>query len=59
MKKNRCMLEKIAAGFVMATAVMAGVAVMPGSGHGLAVRTYAANVSNQNSQNLSGGGYTE
>ena len=35
---------------------MAGVAVMPGSGHGLVVEAYAADASNQNSQNISGGG---
>ena len=41
---------------MLAAAMMASAAVMPGSEHGLAVRAYAANVSNQNSQNISGGG---
>ena len=53
--RNRCMFEKMATGMALAAAVMAGVAAMPGSGHGLVVRTYAADVSNQNSQNISGG----
>ena len=53
--RNRCMLEKMAAGMALAAAVMAGVMIMPGSGHGLVVRTYAADASNQNSQNISGG----
>ena len=53
--KNRCMFEKMAAGMALAAAVMAGVMVMPGSGHGLVVKAYAADVSNQNSQNISGG----
>ena len=54
--KNRCMFEKMAAGMALAAAVMAGVMVIPGSGHGLVVKAYAADVSNQNSQNISGGG---
>ena len=35
--KNRCMFEKMAAGMALAAAVMAGVMVMPGSGHGLVI----------------------
>ena len=54
--KNRCMFEKMAAGMALAAAVMAGVMVMPGSGHGLVIEAYAADTSNQNSQNISGGG---
>ena len=54
--RNRCMFEKMAAGMALAAAVMAGVAVLPGSGHGLVVEAYAADASNQNSQNISGGG---
>ena len=54
--RNKCMFEKIAAGMALAAAVMTGAAVMPVDGHGLVVRTYAADVSNQNSQNISGGG---
>ena len=54
--RNRCMFEKMAAGMALAAAVMAGVTVMPGSGHGLVARVYAADESNQNSQNISGGG---
>ena len=57
--RNKCMFEKIAAGMALAAAVMTGAAVMPVDGHGLVVRTYAADVSNQNSQNISGGGYQE
>ena len=53
--RNRCMFEKMAAGIALAAAVMAGVMVMPGSGHGLVVMAYAADVNNQNSQNISGG----
>ena len=53
--RNKCMFEKMAAGMVLAAAVMAGAAVIPVDGHGLVVRTYAADVSNQNSQNISGG----
>ena len=49
------MFEKMAAGMALAAAVMAGVTVMPGSGQGLVARAYAADVSNQNSQNISGG----
>ena len=49
------MFEKMAAGMALAAAVMAGVTVMPGSGHGLVARVYAADESNQNSQNISGG----
>ena len=49
------MFEKMAAGMALAAAVMAGVTVMPGSGHGLVARVYAADASNQNSQNISGG----
>ena len=54
--RNRCMFEKMAAGMALAAAMMAGVMVMPGSGHGLVARVYAADTSNQNSQNISGGG---
>lgn len=57
--RDRCMFEKMAAGMALAAAVMAGVMVMPGSGHGLMVKTYAADVNNQNSQNIPGGGYQE
>ena len=53
--RNRCMFEKMAAGMALAAAVMAGVAAMPGSGHGLVFKAYAADASNQNSQNISGG----
>ena len=49
------MFEKMAAGIALAAAVMAGVAAMPGSGHGLVVKAYAADANNQNSQNISGG----
>ena len=55
--KNRCMFEKMATGMALAAAVMAGVAAMPGSGHGLVIEAYAVDTSNQNSQNISGGGY--
>ena len=55
--RNRCMFEKMAAGMALAAAVMAGAAVLPGSGHGLVINAYAADTSNQNSQNISGGGY--
>ena len=54
--RNRCIFEKMAAGMALAAAVMAGAAVLPGSGHGLVIETYAADISNQNSQNISGGG---
>ena len=54
--KNRCMFEKMAAGMALAAAVMAGVMVMPGSGHGLVIEAYAADTSNQNSQNIRVGG---
>ena len=57
--RNRCMFEKIAAGMTLAAAVMAGVMIMPGSGHGLVIEAYAAGMNNQNSQNISGGGYQE
>ena len=53
--RNRCMFEKIAAGMALAAAVMAGAAVMPGSGHGLVVRAYAADVSNQNALGMDTG----
>ena len=53
--RNRCMFEKMAAGMALAAAVMTGVMVMPVDGHGLVVRAYAADTSNQNSQNISGG----
>ncbi len=53
--RNRCMFEKMAAGMALAAAVMAGVTAMPRSGQGLVARAYAADVSNQNSQNISGG----
>ena len=49
------MLEKMAAGMVLAAAVMAGAAVIPMNGHWLVVKSYAADASNQNSQNISGG----
>ena len=54
--RNRCMFEKMAAGLALAAAVMAGAAMLPGSGHGLVFKAYAADTSNQNSQNISGGG---
>ncbi|MFR6521710.1 MAG: BspA family leucine-rich repeat surface protein [Lachnospiraceae bacterium] len=54
--RNRCMFEKMAAGMALAAAVMAGAAMLPGSGHGLVINAYAADTSNQNSQNISGGG---
>ena len=54
--RNRCMFEKMAAGMALAAAVMAGAAMLPGSGHGLVINAYAADASNQNSQNISGGG---
>ena len=57
--KNRCMFEKMAAGMALAAAVMTGAAMLSGSGHGLVVKVYAADASNQNSQNISGGGYQE
>ena len=53
--RNRCMFEKMAAGMALAAAVMVGVMVMPVDGHGLVVMAYAADVNNQNSQNISGG----
>lgn len=53
--RNRCMFEKMAAGMALA-AVMAGVAAMPGNGYRLVVKAYAADASNQNSQNIRGGG---
>ena len=53
--RNRCMFEKMATGMALAAAVMTGAAVIPGSGHGLVARVYAADTSNQNSQNISGG----
>ena len=52
--KNRCMFEKMA-GMALAAAVMTGAAVIPGSGYGLVTNVYAADISNQNSQNISGG----
>ena len=55
--RNRCMFEKMATGMALAAAVMTGAAVIPGSGYGLVARVYAADASNQNSQNISGGGY--
>ena len=54
--RNRCMFEKMATGIALAAAVMAGVMVMPGSGHGLVIEAYAADTSNQNSQNIRVGG---
>ena len=54
--RNRCMFEKMATGIALAAAVMAGAAMLPGSGHGLVVEAYAADVNNRNSQNISGGG---
>ena len=53
--RNKCMFEKMTIGMALAATVMAGVMVMPVDGHGLVVETYAADVSNQNSQNISGG----
>ena len=53
--KNRCMFEKMAAGMALAVTVMAGVMVMPVNGNGPVVMAYAADVNNQNSQNISGG----
>ena len=53
--RNRCMFEKISAGMALAAAVMAGAAMLPESGHGPVVMAYAADVNNQNSQNISGG----
>ena len=53
--RNRCMFEKMAAGMALAAAVMTGAAMLSGSGHGLVIETYAADISNQNSQNISGG----
>ena len=53
--RNRCMFEKMATGMALAAAVMTGAAVIPGSGHGPVVMAYAADVNNQNSQNISGG----
>ena len=55
--RNRCMFGKMAAGMSLAAAVMTGAAMLSGSGHGLVIETYAADASNQNSQNISGGGY--
>ena len=52
--RDRCMFEKMAAGMALAAAVMAGVMVMPGSGHGLMVKTNDAVVKNQISQNIPG-----
>ena len=49
------MFEKMAAEIALAAAIMAGAAMLPGSGHGPVVRAYAADVNNQNSQNISGG----
>ena len=49
------MFEKMAAGMALAAAVMTGAAVIPGSGYGLVTNVYAADISNQNSQNISGG----
>ena len=49
------MFEKISAGMALAAAVMAGAAMLPGRGHGLVAMAYAADVNNQNSQNISGG----
>ena len=57
--RNRCMFEKMATGIALAAAVMAGAAVMPMNGYGLVVKAYAADASNQNSQNIRGGGYQE
>ena len=54
--RNRCMFEKMATGIALAAAVMAGAAVLPGSGYRLVVKAYAADTSNQTSQNISGGG---
>ena len=49
------MFEKMAAGMALAAAVMVGVMVMPVDGHGPVVMAYAADVNNQNSQNIRGG----
>ena len=57
--RNRCMFEKMATGIALAATVIAGAAMLPGSGHGLVVEAYAADVNNRNSQNISGGGYQE
>ena len=46
--RNRFMFEKMATGMALAAAVMAGAAMLSGSGHGLVVKAYAADVSNQN-----------
>lgn len=54
--RNRCVFEKMAAGMALAATVMVGVMVMPVDGHGPVVMAYAADVNNQNSQNISGGG---
>lgn len=53
--RNRCMFEKISAGMALAAAVIAGMMVMPVDGHGPVVKAYAADISNQNSQNIRGG----
>lgn len=53
--RNRFMFEKMVTGMALAAAVMAGAAVMPGSGHGLVVRAYAADVSNQNALGMDTG----
>ena len=53
--RNRCMFEKMAAGMALAAAVMAGAAMLPGCGHGLVVETYAADVNNRYSLNISEG----
>ena len=53
--RKRCMFEKMAAGMALVAAVMAGAAMLSGSGHGLVIETYAADISNQNSQKNSGG----
>ena len=53
--RNKCMFEKMAAGIALAAAVMAGAAMLSGSGHGLVVRAYAADVSNQNALGMDTG----
>ena len=53
--RSKYMFEKMAAGMALAAAVLAGAMVMPVDGHGLVVNTYAADASNQNSQNIPGG----
>lgn len=53
--RNKCMFKKIVAEMALAVVVMVGAATMPGDWHGLVVKVHAADASNQNSQNISGG----